>query len=247
MNKVWVNVIGDYEDIVLFCFDICGDKLDFVIVGFFCNGFIMDFDGNLFYFEFNNVMIYKNGEINEKIEIFDGWEVMGIFCFRLGNVLICLMNVKNEYKVYQYKDKVCIKEFQCDENGEKFYKNGEYMFYFQENVNGDVCVVNYNSNFIIIVSSEGKLRFRYDGKDVNLIKDLNFNVFVIDFMGRIIVVDEVNDCFYVIDQDGKFLRCLEIFGLIKLIGISLDSRGRLWVGFKDNGVIKVIQYVKYVE
>lgn len=247
MNKVWVNAIGDYEDTALSCFDICGDKLDSVTVGSFCNGLTMDSDGNLLYSEFNNVMTYKNGETNEKIEIPDGWEAMGISCSRSGNVLICLMNVKNEHKVHQYKDKACIKEFQCDENGEKLYKNGEYMLYPQENVNGDVCVVNHNSNSIITVSSEGKLRFRYDGKDANLTKDLNPNAFVTDSMGRVIVADEANDCLHVIDQDGKFLRCLEIPGLTKPTGISLDSRGRLWVGSKDNGAIKVVQYAKYAE
>lgn len=244
-NKVWVNAIGDYEDAALSCFDICGDKLDSVTVGSFCNGLTMDPDGNLLYSEFNNVMIYKNGETNEKIDIPDGWEAMGISCSRSGNILICLMNVKNEHKVQQYKDKTCIKEFQKDENGEKLYKNGEYMLYPMENINGDVCVVNNNSNSIITVSSEGKLRFRYNGKDANLSNDLNTNAFVTDSMGRIIIADEANDCLHIIDQNGKFLKCLEIPELTKPTGLSLDSRGRLWVGSKDNGAIKVIRYAKY--
>lgn len=246
-NKVWVNAMGDYEDTALSCFDICGDKLDSFTVGSFCNGLTLTPEGTLLYTEFNNVMEFKNDQVNEKIETPDGWETMGISCSRSGNVLICMRNVKNEHKVLQYKGKTLIKEYQFDENGKKLYKDGEYMLYPQENINGDVCVVNDNSKSIITVNSDGRLRFTYDGREAKLEKDLDTNAMVTDSMGHIIVADEANNCLHVIDQDGNFLRCLDIQGLTSPSGLSLDSRGRLWVGSKDKGEIKVIQYAKHSE
>lgn len=246
LNKVWVNAIGDYEDSALSCYDICGEKLETVTVGSFCNGLTMDTDGRLLYSEFNNIMSFEKGEVYVALEMPSGWEAKGIFCSKSENMIVCVTNEEKDQKVLLYKNRVISKEIQFDENGEKLYTNGEYMLYPQENINGDVCVVDHNSNSVV-VSSENKLRFRYGGKGDRLQKDLNTNAIVTDQMGHIIVADEANDCLHIIDQNGQFLKCLEIPGLTNPTGLSLDTRGRLWVGSKTNGNIKVTQYMKYTK
>ncbi|XP_062612306.1 B-box type zinc finger protein ncl-1-like [Saccostrea cucullata] len=246
-NKVWVNPMGDYEDTEVSLLDICGDKLESVTVGSFCNGLTMDPHGRLLYSEFNNVMVFQNGEVNTLLEMPEGWEGMGVFCSKTGNLFVCLRNEQKEHKVVVYKDKTMSKEFQFDENGKKLYQNGEYMLFPRENINGDVCVVDHNSYTVTAVSQKGKLRFRYDGKAAKLPKPLNTNDIVTDSMGHIILADEGNDCLHIINQNGQFLKCLTIPGLTKPTGLSLDTRGRLWVGSQNNGDIKVIQYTKYIQ
>ncbi|XP_061175143.1 E3 ubiquitin-protein ligase TRIM71-like [Saccostrea echinata] len=245
-NKIWVNAMGDDEDTAVSLLDICGDKLETVTVGSFCNGLTMDPHERLLYSEFNNVMAFQNGEVDTLLEMPEGWEAMGVFCSKTGNLFVCLINQQNkEHKVLVYKDKTISKEFQFDENGKNLYKKGDYMLFPRENINGDVVVVDHNSNSVTAVSREGKLRFRYDGKAAKLEKPLNTNDIVTDSMGHIILADEANDSLHIINQNGQFLKCLKIPGLTKPTGLSLDTRERLWVGSQNNGDIKVIQYTKY--
>jgi sugar lactone lactonase YvrE len=66
---------------------------------------------------------------------------------------------------------------------------------------------------------------------------------VTDSKGHIIVIDRLNHCLHILDQNGQFLRLVD-GGLYNLIGLSVDSEGRLWMGKYDSGEVKVIQYMK---
>ena len=112
--------------------------------------------------------------------------------------------------------------------------------FMSENNNGDVCVSDLNADTVIVVDKTGRVRFRYDGTQARREKSFDPRNIVIDALSQIIVSDFNNNCLHILDQNGQFLRCVDDCGLS---GLSLDSEGRLWVGSKNSGEIKVIEYL----
>jgi streptogramin lyase len=135
-------------------------------------------------------------------------------------------------------------EIDRDEDGEPIYKGGEYGVYVVENNNGDVCASDRNANTVVVVNKSGRVRFRYDGTPARRKRSFHPRHIVTDSMSHIIVADINNACLHILDQNGQFLRCVDNCELAKPIGLSLDSEGRLWVGLRNTGEVKVIQYMK---
>jgi hypothetical protein len=112
-----------------------------------------------------------------------------------------------------------------------------------ENNNGDIIASDLNARVVVVVDRTGKVRFRYNDKPPGGQLPFCPSKIVTDSMGHIIVGDQFNDCLHILDQNGRFLRCVDS-GLCKPIGLSVDSEGRLWVGLYESGEVKVIQYMK---
>lgn len=111
-----------------------------------------------------------------------------------------------------------------------------------ENSNGDICVSDRNANTVTVVDRTGRVRFRYDGTPAGIKNYFDPFGIVTDSLGNIIVSDNNNDCLHIIDQNGKFLKCVDNCGLQSPWGLSVDSKGRLWVALAVENVIKVIKY-----
>lgn len=99
---------------------------------------------------------------------------------------------------------------------------------------------------ITLVDLEGSVRdtvikFRYNQSPPGREMPFCPGKIITDSVGRIIVADD-NHCLHILDQNGRFLRCVDNCGLDRPSGVSLDSEGRLWVGSYSTGEIKVIQY-----
>ena len=113
-----------------------------------------------------------------------------------------------------------------------------------ENNNGDVCVSDTNADTVVVVDNTGRVRFRYDGTPSRREKSFDPRGIVTDALSQIIVADSYNNCLHILDQNGQFLRCVDDCGLEEPVGLSVDSKGRLWVGLCDKGEIKVIEYLQ---
>lgn len=57
---------------------------------------------------------------------------------------------------------------------------------------------------------------------VNWLKLFFFGDLVMNFYGWSNVMDVDNDCLYVLNWDGKYLRCVD-YGWDRLCGLSIDS------------------------
>ena len=113
-----------------------------------------------------------------------------------------------------------------------------------ENNNGDICVSDRNANTVTVVDRTGRVRFRYYGTRAVIKPSFGPTGIVTDSLSQIIVSDYNNDCLHIIDQNGKFLKCVDNCGLHKPWGLSVDSKDRLWVALTGENVIKVIKYLK---
>ena len=65
---------------------------------------------------------------------------------------------------------------------------------------------------------------------------------VTDFRSQITVTDVYNDCLHILDQNlnGSLLRCVDNCGIYRPYGLSLDDKGRLWLGLPTTNGINVI-------
>jgi streptogramin lyase len=134
-------------------------------------------------------------------------------------------------------------EIDKDEYGNPIYQGGNRIVFVTENKNGDIVTSDLNAETVVVVDRAGKVRFRYNDKPPGGQQPFIPRQIVTDSMGHIIVADYYNNCLHILDQSGRFLRCVDS-GLSTPCGLSVDSEGRFWVGQLESGEVKVIQYMK---
>jgi streptogramin lyase len=203
--------------------------------------------GELVYSDDHNrtVNIVRNGRTETLITTPRGWIPSKLCCTKSGDLLVSMHTADyNQHKIVRYQGKTVTQEIERDEDGKAIYKEGGYPVYVVENNNGDICSSDHNANVVIVLNESGKVRFRYNGTLARRKKPFISRHLVTDSMGRIIITDGNNACLHILDQNGQFLRCVDNCGLVKPLGLSVDSEGRLWVGLCDSGEVKVIQYVE---
>nr|XP_022311421.1 uncharacterized protein LOC111116726 [Crassostrea virginica]XP_022311422.1 uncharacterized protein LOC111116726 [Crassostrea virginica] len=192
------------------------------------------------------VKIVRDGKSETLITPPQGWKPWTLCCTRSGDILVHMYTwrdcqVKN--KIIRYQGQNIKQEISINEQGNPIFEDGGSGLYMSENNNGDVCVSHIGTGTVVVVDRTGNVRFRYDGKQARIKKRFGPKRIATDALSQIIVTDFNNDCLHILDQDGQFLRCVDDCGLKDPYGLSLDSEGRLWVGSKNSGEIKVIEYL----
>ncbi|XP_062577486.1 uncharacterized protein LOC134239339 [Saccostrea cucullata] len=155
--------------------------------------------------------------------------------------MVCVCREKLN-KILRYEENIMTEEIDNDENGIMISRPGDRINFVSENNNGDICVSDGNVNIVIVVDKKRRVRFRYDGTPARKEKKFSPRHIVTDSNSHIMVADYNNACLHILDQDGRFLSCVD--GLDQPNGMSLDREGRLWVGVASSGDVKVIQYIK---
>ncbi|XP_078341204.1 uncharacterized protein LOC111106380 [Crassostrea virginica] len=189
------------------------------------------------------VFIFKQGRIETFITPPEGWVSCRLSCTRSGDVLVNV-NKGNKNKILRYRGQNILQEIDTDLNKKPIFSEGNYFLMITENSNGDICVSDRNAKTVTVVDRTGRVRFRYDGTPVEKKNSFGPTGIVTDSLGHIIVSDYNNDCLHILDQNGKFLKCVDNCGLQSPWGLSVDSKGRLWVALTGENAIKVIKYLK---
>ena len=132
--------------------------------------------------------------------------------------------------------------FQYDNEGKDLYNSNCYDFFLEENINSDICVSDTTA--LVVIDKRGNFRFRYHGKVFDTF-DKPFKPMGVttDPRGNILLADLDNRCIHLLDQDGNFVRYITCGGsLDKIIDVSCDENGRVWVAERDTAKVKCIKY-----
>ena len=200
----------------------------------------------LVYSDYNSktVNIIRDGKSQTLITTPQGWTPEKLCCSRSRDILVHVNGHQGNNKIIRYEGKNIKQEISKEGQGNPIFKDGFYSLFMSENNNGDVCVSDLNANTVVVVDKTGIVRFRYDGTPAR--KEIIFGPagIVTDALSQIIVTDYKNNCLYILDQNGHFLRCVDDCGLDGPVELSVDSEGRLWVGLGKSGEVKVIEYLQ---
>ena len=110
-----------------------------------------------------------------------------------------------------------------------------------KNINRDICVSDATA--LVVIDKLGNLRFRYHGKVFDTFdKPFTPRGITTDPWGNILIADLENMFIHLFDQDGNFVRYITCdWSLYKIIDVSCDENGRVWVEERDTAKIKCIK------
>jgi hypothetical protein len=243
-DRAWING----TDKMIHCVDIHGTVTDTVISTCidFPDDITVNRQGKLIYCDGYNstVNIVRHGKTETLIKTPQGWFPERLCCTRSGDILVSMCTAdRSHHKIVRYQGQRVTQEIDRDERGNPIYQGGKYVLFVTENNNGDIVASDANADTVVVVDKTGKVRFRYNDKPLGGQQPFCPTQIVTDSMGHIIVGDHLNHCLHILDQNGRFLRCV-VSALYTPTAMSVDSEGRLWVGQCESGVVKVIQYIK---
>ena len=198
-------------------------------------------DGNLVCADTEKKVIYiisPDTKITEFIKT-AAWKPICVHSSRINGDMLMGMS-KYEAKVTRYnKAGKEIQNIQMDNKGHKLYGVPHYI---TENINGDICVSDFNKNAVVVVNKSGQHRFSYSGQRSEFCP---YGICT-DVLGHILVCDSVSNTVYLLDQDGGFLSVLLSPQQIKCSprGVCVDDENNLYVGQRDNNTVTVYKYLQ---
>nr|XP_034308327.1 uncharacterized protein LOC109621117 [Crassostrea gigas] len=197
-------------------------------------------DGDLIYADIKNKVINRitpDNTITQFIKTGD-WEPLSIHSSHINGDILVGMRKYEEVKVTRYnKTGTEIQNIQRDNKGQELYSRPDYI---TENINGDVCVSDYNKHAVVVVDKSGQHRFSYTGQG------FRFNPYGIctDVLGHILVCDRISKTVHLLNQDGQFLSLLLTSqqGVEYPYSVCVDDENNLWVGDVAN-TVRVYKYL----
>eukprot|EP00105_Crassostrea_gigas_P002376 XP_011414879.1 PREDICTED: tripartite motif-containing protein 3 [Crassostrea gigas] len=199
-------------------------------------------DGDLIYTDRDNKVINRitpDNTITEFIKTGD-WKPLSIYSSHINGYILVGMKKDGKGKVTRYnKTGEEIQNIQRDNKGQGLYDTPHYI---TENINGDVCVSDYNKHAVVVVDKSGQHRFSYTGQGSG------FTPFGIctDVLGHILVCDVISKTVHLLDQDGQFLSLLltEQQGVEDPCSVCVDDENNLWVGQDFTNTVTVYKYLQ---
>uniref|UniRef100_K1QQL4 Tripartite motif-containing protein 2 n=1 Tax=Magallana gigas TaxID=29159 RepID=K1QQL4_MAGGI len=132
-----------------------------------------------------------------------------------------------------------ITKIQRDNKEKELYSLPHYI---TENINGDVCVSDYDKHALVVVDKSGQHRFSYTGQGSE------FNPYGIctDVLGHILVCDDISETVHLLDQDGQFLSLLltEQQGVKYPYSVCVDDENNLCIGQHLTNIVTVYKYLQ---
>lgn len=200
--------------------------------------------GDLVYTDYigRTVDIVKNTEIQEVIKLHD-WRPCSVCSTSADDLLVLL---KNDYleqtKVVRYSGFTEIQSIQFN-NNDTLYSSSDIK-YITENRNLDICVTDSTANAVVIVDHAGQFRLNYPDflSTTRRVEPIGITT---DSQGRIITTDWNNVTkygIYILNQDGKFLRCIGLPYFHCPTGVCVDPKDNLLMAEYYTGKVKKIKY-----
>eukprot|EP00105_Crassostrea_gigas_P041762 XP_019925910.1 PREDICTED: tripartite motif-containing protein 2-like [Crassostrea gigas] len=183
--------------------------------------------GDLIYTDKDNKVINRitpDNTITEFIKTED-WGPLSIHSSHInGDILVGMETDDFKGKVTRYnKTGTEIQNIQRNNKGQALYITPHYI---TENMNGDVCVSDWDKHAIVVVDKSGQHRFSYTGQGSR------FDPFGIctDVIGHILVCDDSSYTVHLLDQDGQFLSLLltEQQGVKDPRSVCVDDKKNMW-------------------
>nr|XP_011431640.2 uncharacterized protein LOC105331229 [Crassostrea gigas] len=200
-------------------------------------------DEDLIYTDKVNKVINRitpDNTITEFIKTGD-WESLSIHSSHInGDILVGMIKDGEPSKVTRYnKTGTEIQNIQRDNKGQILYGTPQYI---TENINGDVCVSDYDNDTVVVVDKSEQHRFSYTGQG----SWFRPNGICTDVLGHILVCDTYSDTVHLLDQDGQFLSLLltEQQGVEYPCSVCVDDENNLWVGQYDTNTVTVYKYLQ---
>ncbi|XP_052719407.1 uncharacterized protein LOC128191386 [Crassostrea angulata] len=201
-------------------------------------------DGVLIYTNKDDNVINRiapDNTITEFIKTGD-WEPISVHSSRInGDILVGMVKDGVEAKVTRYdKSGTEIQNIQWDNKGQALYSDPHYI---TENINGDVCVSDYEKQAVVVVGKSGQHRFSYT---LQMSEFLPYGIET-DIMGHILVCNA--DKVYFLDQGGHALFSLLIkdhhkdISLLPL-SVCVDEENNLHVGSESVTTVRVHKYLQ---
>ncbi|XP_078321445.1 uncharacterized protein LOC111114215 [Crassostrea virginica] len=218
--------------------------------------------GDLVYIDFRNRSIHevsdkhikplfklprKNSETDLETQTLvklEGWTPRSLCITSLDDLLVMMISdYVKQTRVVRYSGCTEKESIQWDDKGNPLYSSSyNNDLYLCENRNSDICVADYAARAVVVVSSAGKLRFRYTGPPFTS-KGMFYPVGITtDSQGKILTTDRCNDFIHIMDQDGLFLRYIVNCGLEYPRGLCVNSKDDLLVTEYYTGKVKKIKY-----
>ncbi|XP_052679729.1 uncharacterized protein LOC128160452 [Crassostrea angulata] len=245
LNKIWTS--GETNDIK--CFNIKGSLLQTIEQnsGNFPNDIAVDSDEDLLYVSgaTGTVNKLKNGVTVELIRL-PGWTPSKLCVTSFGHLLVTMYSDdKTQSKVVRYWRYTEKQTIQFDDVGNPLFSGNSNNKYITENRNHDICVADCGASAVVVVTREGKLRWRYTGNRSVTKKDPFEPLGIIsDSQSRILTADSDNHCIHILDQNGQFLRYIDNCDLEDPYGLYVDDDDNLFVCEYYKGSVKKIKYLK---
>ena len=188
------------------------------------------------------ILTLKTDGTTEKLCDTSPLVALGISTTKQRDVLLCLAEgYPNEMKANGVSKVVRVtnfgvqkQEIEFDQIGRKIFT---YAFRIGENTNGDIGVIDHvgdSEGKLIVMDSEGSVRFQYAGSNDSEVGDCNLTDLAFDNEGCILLTDVTNQTVHMLAKDGTFLRFLDIYvwygSKLSPTTIALDSTECLWVG-----------------
>eukprot|EP00105_Crassostrea_gigas_P018428 XP_011436546.1 PREDICTED: tripartite motif-containing protein 2 [Crassostrea gigas] len=168
------------------------------------------------------------------------WIPLSVHTSHMNGDILVGMGTLLEGKVARYnKAGNEIQRIQRYIKGQRLYCAPHYI---TTNINGDICVSDFNIQAVIVVNKSGQHRFSYTGQGSNF----RPSGICTDILGHIVVCETSSQTVHLLNQDGQFLSLLVLSqkGIENPRCVCVDDDNNLHVGDGDNNTVKVYKYLQ---
>ncbi|XP_061182187.1 uncharacterized protein LOC133190527 [Saccostrea echinata] len=168
------------------------------------------------------------------------WKPVSIYSSHINGDLLVGMLKDRETKITRYsKTGKEIQNIKKDKDGQNMYSEPHYI---TENINGDICVSDYDKKAVVVVNKSGQHRFSYRGQKARIWPA----GICTDVLSHILVCDSMSNTVHLLSQDGQFLSLLLTpqQAITNPRSVCVDDENNFYVGQWNTNTVTVFKYLQ---